>query len=205
MIGVVRFDVCDRADAECDEYGVGGVSRRCRSRGILPRRMPGCSDQGTFTRQELHVTAAAAGQRRRCNGKQYILLNALGSPELADGKYLYNPATKPIEVQWVQGIGSEKAAAPQARLMATVINGILHQQAALGAGAAGRLPGDCGGAAGDSFAVVRGGSVSFDRDDAGDFCGRHGAVDGRSARSRRPAAEPIRRARSAPVRCMLAG
>jgi hypothetical protein len=61
-------------------------------------------------------------------GSQYILLNALGSHELADGKYLYNPATKTIEVQWVQGIGSEKAAAPQARLMATVINGILRQQ-----------------------------------------------------------------------------
>jgi len=59
---------------------------------------------------------------------EYVVLNALGSPELADGKYLYSPATKRIEVQWVQGIGSEKAAAPQARLMATVINGILTQK-----------------------------------------------------------------------------
>ena len=58
-------------------------------------------------------------------GSEYVLLNALGSHELADGKYLYDPATQTIEVQWVQGIGSEKAAAPQARLMATVINGIL--------------------------------------------------------------------------------
>jgi uncharacterized oligopeptide transporter (OPT) family protein len=31
-------------------------------------------------------------------------------------------------VQWVQGIGSEKAAAPQGRLMATVINGILSRK-----------------------------------------------------------------------------
>ncbi len=31
-------------------------------------------------------------------------------------------------MQWVQGIGSEKAAAPQARLMATVINGILARR-----------------------------------------------------------------------------
>jgi len=59
---------------------------------------------------------------------EYIVLNALGSPELADGKYLYSPATHKIEVQWIQGIGSEKAAAPQARLMATVINGILTQK-----------------------------------------------------------------------------
>jgi len=63
---------------------------------------------------------------------EYILLNALGSAELADGKYLYSPATHQIEVQWIQGIGSEKAAAPQARLMATVINGILTRKLAWG-------------------------------------------------------------------------
>ncbi len=59
---------------------------------------------------------------------EYRILNALGSAELADGKYLYSPATGRIEVQWIQGIGSEKAAAPQARLMATVINGILSRK-----------------------------------------------------------------------------
>ena len=59
---------------------------------------------------------------------EYIVLNALGSSELADGKYLYSPATQRIEVQWIPGIGSEKAAAPQARLMATVINGILSRK-----------------------------------------------------------------------------
>ena len=58
---------------------------------------------------------------------EYIVLNALGSTELAPGKYLYSPSTGRIEVQWIQGIGSEKAAAPQARLMATVINGILSR------------------------------------------------------------------------------
>ena len=31
-------------------------------------------------------------------------------------------------MQWIQGIGSEKAAAPQGRLMATVINGILSRR-----------------------------------------------------------------------------
>jgi uncharacterized oligopeptide transporter (OPT) family protein len=59
---------------------------------------------------------------------EYVILNALGSAELADGKYLYSPASHQIEVQWIQGIGSEKAAAPQARLMATVINGILTRK-----------------------------------------------------------------------------
>ena len=59
---------------------------------------------------------------------EYLVLNALGSAELADGKYLYSPTSGRIEAQWIQGIGSEKAAAPQARLMATVINGILSRK-----------------------------------------------------------------------------
>jgi putative OPT family oligopeptide transporter len=59
---------------------------------------------------------------------EYIVLNALGSSELADGKYLYSPTAKRIEVQWIPGIGSESIAAPQARLMATVISGILSRK-----------------------------------------------------------------------------
>ncbi len=59
---------------------------------------------------------------------EYVLLNALGSPELPDGKYLYSPQSGQIEVQWIPGIGSEKIAAPQARLMATVISGILSRK-----------------------------------------------------------------------------
>jgi len=62
------------------------------------------------------------------SGANYILLNALGSPELPDGKYLYNKQTHAVEIQWVQGIGSARAAAPQARLMATVISGILNRR-----------------------------------------------------------------------------
>ena len=61
-------------------------------------------------------------------GKSYVLINALGSSVVPDGKYLYNRDTQRVEIQWVQGIGSDKAAAPQARLMATVINGILNRQ-----------------------------------------------------------------------------
>src|SRR5436190_3736166 len=57
-----------------------------------------------------------------------VLLNAINSPIVADGKYFYNPASQRIEIQWIQGIGSQRAAAPQARLMATVINGILTQK-----------------------------------------------------------------------------
>jgi hypothetical protein len=87
----------------------------------------GIQNQGAFTRKEFRVTGANESAPM-LEGSHYILLNALGSHELADGKYLYDPQTKTIDVQWIEGIGSEKAAAPQARLMATVINGILQQK-----------------------------------------------------------------------------
>jgi putative OPT family oligopeptide transporter len=61
-------------------------------------------------------------------GKTYALINSLGSHEIPDGEYLYDSSSKQIEYQWAQGIGSDKAPAPQARLMATVISGILNQQ-----------------------------------------------------------------------------
>ncbi|MFT4112697.1 OPT family oligopeptide transporter [Silvibacterium sp.] len=88
--------------------------------------------QQHFSRPRIELTEPnAAGQAQSghfVDSSQYVLLNALGSPTLADGKYLYNPATGNIEIQWSQGIGSEKAAAPQGRLMATVINGILSRK-----------------------------------------------------------------------------
>ena len=88
-------------------------------------------NQGPFTRDRISLTSRNADNRNKeeLNGaSQYILLNAIGSSSLEDGKYLYNPATHAIEVQWIQGIGSEQAAAPQGRLMATVINGILSRK-----------------------------------------------------------------------------
>ncbi|HVZ83890.1 MAG TPA: oligopeptide transporter, OPT family [Terracidiphilus sp.] len=77
--------------------------------------------------ETIRVTAAdkSATEHHR---SEYIVLNAIGSSELADGKYLYSPATGRIEVQWIQGIGSAAAPAPQAKLMATVINGILSRK-----------------------------------------------------------------------------
>jgi len=92
----------------------------------------GVQSQGTFSREKVALTARGAegsnAQAQMVDAHSYVLLNAIGSSTLQDGKYLYNPATGKIEVQWVQGIGSEKAAAPQGRLMATVINGILSRK-----------------------------------------------------------------------------
>jgi uncharacterized oligopeptide transporter (OPT) family protein len=78
--------------------------------------------------QELPTGIKVERESFTYQGKNYELINALGSRTIPDGEYLYDPATKQIEVQWVQGIGSDKAPAPQARLMATVINGILNQR-----------------------------------------------------------------------------
>jgi putative OPT family oligopeptide transporter len=61
-------------------------------------------------------------------GRTYTLLNVIGSTTIAEGKYLLNPSSGRVEVQWIQGIGSQEAAAPQARLMSVVINGILNRK-----------------------------------------------------------------------------
>jgi putative OPT family oligopeptide transporter len=91
----------------------------------------GVQSKGQFARDHITLTSHNADNPNReevSHAKQYVVLNAIGSATLADGKYLYDPATHQIEIQWMQGIGSEKAAAPQGRLMATVINGILSRK-----------------------------------------------------------------------------
>ena len=91
----------------------------------------GVQDKGQFTRDAVSLSSPNAADHSKellTAARRYILLNAIGSNTIEDGKYLYNPATGQIEVQWIQGIGSEKAAAPQGRLMATVINGILTRK-----------------------------------------------------------------------------
>jgi len=83
--------------------------------------------QRTFDRDHFSYHNAQ-GQEVTLPGGNFYLLNAINSSEIANGKYLYNPKTGQIEVQWIQGIGSERAAAPQAQLMSTVINGILTRK-----------------------------------------------------------------------------
>ena len=69
-----------------------------------------------------------SGPAKEMSVEGMVLINALNSADVPDGSYLYNPQSGRIEIQWVHGIGSDKAAAPQARLMATVINGILTRK-----------------------------------------------------------------------------
>jgi putative OPT family oligopeptide transporter len=98
------------------------------SLGALP---DGVQNEGMFGRDAISLTAHGAGgaaKEQMTGMRRYVLLNAIGSSAIEDGKYLYDPAIGRIEVQWIQGIGSERAAAPQGRLMATVINGILSRK-----------------------------------------------------------------------------
>ena len=91
----------------------------------------GVQNEGHFKRDHLSLTSHNTDNPTHeeiSNTSRFILLNSIGSSKLEDGKYLYNPQTGEIEIQWIQGIGSEKAAAPQGRLMATVINGILTRK-----------------------------------------------------------------------------
>ena len=100
---------------------------------LAPGALPeGVHDMGTFPRPHIRLTEKAGTVTREAgevsDATRYHLVNAIGSSTLEDGKYLMDPATGALEIQWIQGIGSEKAAAPQGRLMATVINGILSRK-----------------------------------------------------------------------------
>ena len=88
---------------------------------------------GKFERQTVPVTAArgpaGTAQTKQDQSVQGMTLyTAINSPTVPNGYYFYNPQDNKFEVQWIQGIGSERAAAPQAQLMATVINGILQRR-----------------------------------------------------------------------------
>jgi putative OPT family oligopeptide transporter len=90
---------------------------------------PGVSIESSPKHLPAEIRVVAADKTSTTHkASEYVLLNAIGSTELQDGKYLYAPATGKIEVHWIQGIGSAAAPAPQARLMATVINGILSRK-----------------------------------------------------------------------------
>jgi putative OPT family oligopeptide transporter len=89
---------------------------------------------GKFDRKNVPVTVGKGTDSHAENVKQQesvegmVLYTAINSPTVPNGYYFYNPKNQKFEIQWIQGIGSENAAAPQAQLMATVINGILQHR-----------------------------------------------------------------------------
>jgi putative OPT family oligopeptide transporter len=89
---------------------------------------PGVTIQNNDKLPETIRVAAADKTTVNHQPSEYMVLNSIGSSELQDGKYLYSPTSHQIEVHWIQGIGSASAPAPQAKLMATVISGILNRK-----------------------------------------------------------------------------
>jgi putative OPT family oligopeptide transporter len=83
---------------------------------------------GKFDRQTVPVSATAGGAATQQSVQGMTLYTAINSPTVPNGYYFYNPQSQKFEVQWIQGIGSDSASAPQAQLMATVINGILQRR-----------------------------------------------------------------------------
>jgi putative OPT family oligopeptide transporter len=132
MIGVVISVLSIGTTLNAMNKGLESFQRMPHPMALSLSQLPdGVQNQGAFTRDRISVadtSAPSATHTELSNARSYVLLNAIGSSTLADGKYLYNTATGQIEIQWTQGIGSEKAAAPQGRLMATVINGILSRK-----------------------------------------------------------------------------
>jgi putative OPT family oligopeptide transporter len=109
-------------DETLEEFQTANIPLNMQS---LPQGVSVAENTG-FGRTQVPITGAdgkPTGQQVSVQGMTVI--NALNSPVVPDGSYFYNPQSGKIEVQWVHGIGSRNAAAPQARLMATVINGIL--------------------------------------------------------------------------------
>src|SRR5205823_12012641 len=93
----------------------------------------GLQVKGTFERERFRITLDSTKNPPEFSpdvkhGADYQIIHSLGSNELPDGDYLYDTQTKQVEYQWIQGIGSDKAAAPQAKLMSTIINGILNHR-----------------------------------------------------------------------------
>jgi putative OPT family oligopeptide transporter len=132
MIGVIVCIFSIGATLNAMNRGLEQFQRMTQPISLALDQLPdGVQNEGNFTRDAIALTshnAADTTKQQMTNMRQYVLLNAIGSSAIEDGKYLYNPASGRIEIQWIQGIGSERAAAPQGRLMATVINGILSRK-----------------------------------------------------------------------------
>ncbi|MFQ5817296.1 MAG: OPT family oligopeptide transporter [Terriglobia bacterium] len=83
------------------------------------------------TRQEIPLATLPAEARvvdtLTYEGQPYQMITIMGSAEIPDGTYYYSPEKGMVEFEHKHGIGSPDLPAPQAVLMATVINGILKQ------------------------------------------------------------------------------
>ena len=95
------------------------------------RNAPGVSNQSDASPARARFASSERGQTGRPsihNDRSTSCSTPSAPPSCRTASTSTTPPPARIEVQWIQGIGSEKAAAPQGRLMATVINGILSRK-----------------------------------------------------------------------------
>jgi putative OPT family oligopeptide transporter len=84
---------------------------------VRPAELPG------FT-----LAADAAAGTETYQGTTYLARRLVGVEGVPDGKYLFDLATRHARFLVVDGIGSAAFPAPQSRLMAVVINGLLERR-----------------------------------------------------------------------------
>ncbi|MEW6455358.1 MAG: oligopeptide transporter, OPT family [Acidobacteriota bacterium] len=77
----------------------------------------------TISQQELVMLKQHEGPDKNL----YYVKSYIGDHKIPDGKYLIDKEGN-FQYQWIDGVGSEKLAAPQARLMSIVVNGLLQQK-----------------------------------------------------------------------------
>jgi uncharacterized oligopeptide transporter (OPT) family protein len=94
----------------------------------LPDGVRQLEDKDFFNRPTIRIQNDKKETIGNEDPKKFQLLTALGSNKIPNGQYLYNAQSGNIEYQWIQGIGSDQAPAPQANLMATVVNGIIDHK-----------------------------------------------------------------------------
>jgi len=114
-----------RRYSHSDEHRAAGVSMRRRSPGIYPFRTPAsrCSHNPAGLNDRIPVMART--RRSSMHPKsEYIVLNALGSSELADGKYLYSPTSKQNRSAMDSRHRRPRRLRPPGPLMATSSSGI---------------------------------------------------------------------------------
>src|SRR5665213_271713 len=106
MIGVVVSVFASGPVLTAMNTGFESFQKMPQARVMQLAALPdGVTDQGPFKRDTLTLTPAGSktkGTGAQVSGaRQYMVLNSIGSATLDDGKYLFNPATGQIEIQWV--------------------------------------------------------------------------------------------------------
>jgi hypothetical protein len=110
MVGVIVSVFSIGATLNAMNKGLESFQQLPAARAISLSALPdGVSNQGNFKHDHVTVierpAAGSSGSPTHedvSDATKYVVLNSIGSATLQDGKYLYDPATGKIEVQWIR-------------------------------------------------------------------------------------------------------